>query len=297
MLNGKCLQDKAVEIPGLIDEGIRNVVVVSDLHAGSKLGLCTPDGAQMDEDTLYLPSTAQKKVWAYWEEFWGDWVPEVCHGEPFILVVNGDCLDGDHHNTTSTITNNLTYQRRLAEKILKPVVDHRMCAGYYHIRGTEAHSGQSGTDEEQVAASLGAIPNSQGQHARWELWLKMKVNDALIHCTHHIGCSSTAAGEATAVIKELVNAYTEAGRWRAQPPDVCVRSHRHQCSEVRLPTALGYGISFVTPAWQLATPFRWRLGNKASMPQFGGSIIRCGDCDLYTRHFVKSIGRGKIDEI
>jgi PTS system nitrogen regulatory IIA component len=42
---------------------------------------------------------------------------------------------------------------------------------------------------------------------------------------------------------ELAEAYTEAGRWRNRPPDVIVRGHRHRHIEIRVPTALGYGIA------------------------------------------------------
>ena len=70
-----------------------------------------------------------------------------------------------------------------------------------------------------------------------------------------------------------------------------VRGHRHRLIEVRVPTALGYGIAFTAPAWQLKTPYTYRIAGRQSLPQIGGSVIRQGDEDLYTRHWVRSIGR------
>jgi hypothetical protein len=97
---------------------------------------------------------------------------------------------------------------------------------------------------------------------------------------------------------ELGEAYAEAGRWQNRAPNVVVRSHRHRHIEVRVPTKAGYGISFVTAGWQLQTPFVWRMpGGRSSLPQIGGSLIRMGDNDLYTRHKVWDIGRSRTVQI
>ncbi|GAF68288.1 unnamed protein product, partial [marine sediment metagenome] len=75
-----------------------NLIVVSDLHCGCRLGLCHPKGVYLDDGGTYLPSKIQKKVWKWWREFWDEWVPTITRGEPWDLVVNGDALDGVHHN-------------------------------------------------------------------------------------------------------------------------------------------------------------------------------------------------------
>jgi hypothetical protein len=55
---------------------------------------------------------------------------------------------------------------------------------------------------------------------------------------------------------------------------------------------LGYGIAFTAPAWQLKTPYTYRVaGARQAMPQIGGSVVRQGDSDLYTRHWVRSPSR------
>lgn len=272
---------------------MNNIVVISDIHAGCKLGLCPPEGLNLDEGGRYLPSEPQTKVWAMWEHFWNVWVPHVCHDEPYVIVFNGDAIDGVHHGAVTQITHNLTFQKQLAYNILAPQVTNKQCVGYYHIRGTEAHGGKSGAEEEALASWLGAMPNELGQFARYELWYQL--GEALVHFAHHIGATGSAAYESTAVMRELVTAYTEAGRWHDQPPDVVVRGHRHRQSEVRVPTRLGYGISFTTPGWQLKTPLVFRMAQKLSQPQFGGSIIRMGDSDVYTRHKVWSLQRPKVE--
>jgi len=268
----------------------RNLVVISDTHAGCRLALCPPEGALLDDGGRYMPSKLQLSLWAWWEEFWGEWVPGVTHGEQFTVVHNGDAIDGKHHDSCTQISQNIEDQVELAYRILAPVV--KACGGrYYHVRGTEAHVGKSAQHEEALAKRLGAIPNSEGQHARWELW--KEVGTGLVHFSHHIGTTGSNGYEATAVHRELIEAFTEAGRWGERPPSVICRSHRHRCIETRIPVAGGgYATSFVTAGWQLKTPFAYRIaGARQSQPQIGGSIIRQGDEELHTRHRVWSLAR------
>jgi len=273
---------------------VNSLIVISDIHAGCKLGLCPSDGVRLDDGGEYLPSKQQVEVWSYWQEFWEDWVPMVTKGEPFSVVNNGDSLDGVHHNAVTQISNNLTDQSRIAEKILKPVVE--KCEGrYYHIRGTEAHVGKSAQYEEKLAEDVGAKPSDTGQYARWDMWYRLGESRALCHFSHHIGGTGSSSYESTGVYKEMVEAFNEAGRWHDEPPDVVARAHRHRQFETRIATKKGYGISLVTPGWQLRTPFTFRLASgRAGTPQFGGYIIRCGDRDeIFTRFKVWKIERSR----
>jgi len=270
-----------------------NLIVISDLHCGCRFGLFPDEQVELDGGVTVGPSELQRKAWSWWGEFWGEWVPRACHGEPFTVVVNGDSTDGVHHGSVTQVSHNLADQAKIAEKVLKPVVD--LCDGqFYMIRGTEAHVGKSGQEEERLAKALGAKKDREGHHARYELWIR--VGQGLVHILHHIGTTGSQHYESTSPLKELVEAYAEAGRWRGQPPDCIVRSHRHRHIEVRVPTSLGYGITFTTPGWQLKTPFAWKIpGARQSVPQLGGSLVRQGDEDMYTRHFVRSPERPKVE--
>ena len=274
---------------------VNSLVVISDLHCGCRLGLCPPGDVPLDDGGTYRHSDMQAIVWEWWNKFWAEWVPDVCHGEPYAVVVNGDSLDGVHHGSTTQISQNLADQYRIAHRILTPIA--KRCQGrFYMIRGTEAHVGPSGVEEERLAEALKAVPDDAGRFARYELWVR--VGRGLVHVMHHIGTTGTSHYESTAVMKELTESYAEAGRWDQEPPAVVVRSHRHRNLEVRVPTKLGYGISFCTAGWQLKTPFVYRTpGGRVTVPQIGGSVVRQGDQDLYTRHRVWNLSRPKVVEL
>ena len=274
---------------------IKNIIVISDQHFGCEMGLFPLPKFRMDGGGYYYPSPLQKKVAIMWKIFWEEWVPEVTKGEKYFVVNNGDSIDGVHHGSVTQFTQNLERQKDFAVECLNPIANNTLCAGYYHIRGTEAHVGKSGQYEEEVVKMLGAKPDESGNHARWEMWFALQ--NKLIHFSHHIGTTGSSAYESTAVYKEMVEAFVEAGRWDDQPPDVVVRSHRHRQFETRIATKNGYGISLVTPGWQLRTPFVHKLpGGRASTPQMGGYLIRTGDEDsIYTRFKVFRISRSKVE--
>lgn len=252
---------------------INNLVVVSDTHCGCQLALCPPE-VMLDEGGEYHHSDLQAKMWSMWQEFWGEFVPECVHDEPFAVVHNGDAIDGVHHNSTTQITHNLKDQVAIAIEVMKPIVD--LCDGrYYHIRGTEAHVGKSAATEEGLAKALGAIPDAH-QHARNDLW--MQIGGGLVHLLHHIGSTGSLAYETTAVMKELTESYVEAARWNRRPPDMIVRSHRHRYVELAIPSYNGKARAVVTPAWQGKTPFVWKIpGARQTTPMFGGIVIRWSD--------------------
>lgn len=272
---------------------INNIIVISDTHMGCQLALMPPT-FRLDSGVIVQQSPLQKKIWKMWTEFWTDWVPKATKGEDYIIVHNGDAVDGVHHNSVTQVTHNVKDQIKMARDVLWPVVMKPKCKGYYHIRGTEAHVGKSGQSEEGLASALGAIPDDNGNHARWELYLKM--GKFLIHFTHHIGTTSSSAYESTAVYKEYIEACVEAGRWGHPRPDMLIRSHRHRGFETKVKTDSGNGIAHVTAAWQLKTPFVFKLGMKQSTPQIGGSLITSSEDEgIFVRSKVWDIERPKTE--
>jgi hypothetical protein len=276
---------------------LNNLVVVSDLHAGCRLALCPPDGVPLDDGGTYMPSAFQKKLWNYWDIFWNQFVPDATRGEPYDIVINGDCVEGVHHRATTQISQNVEDQAEIAYRLLEPIV--KKCKGrFWIIRGTEAHVGASGVEEEKLAKRLGAVRSKEGQYARYELW--KNVGPSLVHLLHHVGSTGSQAYEATAVHKELVESFIEAARWNRRAPDFVVRSHRHRHIETTVATGQAdkttRATAVVTPAWQGKTPFAWKIpGARLSTPQFGGILIRHAHGETFVRSKVWTVDRSPVE--
>jgi hypothetical protein len=235
----------------------------------------------------------QQKIWDCWRYFWDEWVPTATRGEPYVVVVNGDMIDGRHHGATHQFTQDISDQTRVAYEVLAPEV--AKSHGLYFVSGTPAHVGESGENEEKLAEKLGAIQDRDtGNFSRFELYLQ--VGQALTHFSHHIGVTGSMAYETTALTKEFNEFCAESARWARPIPDIIVRSHRHRHAEVRVPTSRGYGIIFVTAAWQLKTPFLFRVpGGRVTTPMIGGSLIRQGDEEHFTRHKIWETARSTTE--
>ena len=268
-------------------DGLRYLAVVSDLHSGCRLALMPRKGFTLDEGTEVKPSKIQLKLNDMWDEYW-QWVEDETAGEPYGVVVNGDAVEGVHHGSVTQWTHNLDDQVRCSRILLKDVA--RKAAGrFYMVRGTEAHVGKSAQQEEALARELGAIPNEDGQHAHWQLWLRLGGH--LIHFAHHIGTTSSPFAASAGLQREMVSGYVESGRWGDEPAAMYVRSHRHFSSEVREPSKHGVTAVVVTPAWQLKTPFGHKTAGRMMQPQVGGILICVGDNGPYVKSKVWRIER------
>ena len=271
----------------------KSLVVVADLHVGSSTGLCPRSGMALDDGGYYKPSKMQEYLNDCWEHFFGVYVPLVTMGaDKRILVINGDAVDGFHHNTVALATNNIMSQERASASLIKDVAVN--FDETYFVRGTEAHVQQSAQSDERIAKEVGAIPDSNGDHARWQLWLDL--NGVLFNIAHHLGTTSSAAYESSAPMREMVAGLVESGQWNKQMPDFFIRSHRHRYIEISIPSDNDKQITImVTPAWQLRTPFVEKI-DRMRMPHIGGIVINIEDnCECRAHHKVYKLPTQAIE--
>ena len=258
---------------------IRNIVVIGDTHCGSQAAIMPP-GFRLHDGQTVVQSPRQRELWKWWGEFWGEWVPRVTKGEPFVLVHNGDIIDGAHHGCTQLVTSNVDDQRRMAEELLAPHV--AKAVAFYCIAGTAAHAGQSNADEENVARTLGAQPDDHGIRARQDLWID-DFGGKRIQFAHHIGTTSSAAYKSSPMMRVITAQHTSAGEHGYRPPNFIIRSHAHDFVGVERANCSGY----VCPAWQLKSDWVWGK-DTTSLPIIGGLILRHGDEDVHVRKFIRT---------
>lgn len=250
------------------------IIVVSDLHVGSYTGLLPAGGIKLDTGNPMLPSKAQQMLIDFWEHFWSVFVPFSTKGcKKIKVVINGDAIDGNHHEAVDLIPN-IETQRKACEEILKPIRERY--DQFVMVRGTEAHGGKSDQDTESIAKNLKAeIDKETGNYSTYQYWTECE--GVLFQFAHHIGTTSSAAYETSAPMRELVAGLVESAQWGQRMPDVFVRSHRHRFIPVRIPASNNKDISlFITPAWQLRTPHVEKI-DRMRLPHIGGLVFICED--------------------
>jgi hypothetical protein len=271
------------------------LVCISDLHVGSVVGLWPPSGVTLDEGGQVVLNRVQQQLWRWWkDEFWSEFVPARCKKRQRVLVVNGDLVEGTAHNAAALCAPDAADQRKAAIHLLGQ--ERRKGDLLYVVRGTEAHAGLSGGDEEAIAQALGCPQDkATGQYSRWHL--VFKCNGVIVDFAHHIGMSTSPVSEGTALTTQLVLAMREAGQWGGVLPDLLVRSHRHRFWMSGAPGQRGVHTILTTPAWQGKTPFVQRI-SPATMPQIGGVVVLIDeDGSWATSAFLRALPLPEPEEI
>lgn len=240
---------------------LQALLVVSDLHCGSTVGLCPPMCPLIDDGGWVL-NPIQDDIWDKWCAFKA-YSLDYLKGIRWGLVVNGDAIEGVHHGCKQIVHADPGVHARIAVEVLKPLA--AKASAVYITKGTGAHVGHM--SENGIGEALQAVVHPDtGQRAAHH-WL-IRVNGCLCSFKHHIGTSGRKALYATQLSIQLAeerNAAVDTGR---DPPKVIVRSHRH---------TFGYyknaGAALITtPAWQALTSFGWKVVPSA-VPEFGGVIL------------------------
>ena len=262
--HGKAINENEIQH----DYAMKAIITISDLHVGSTVGIC-PERVKTVDSGTYLPNKYQRTLLKYWRHFWTLFVPDITKGaDKVILVINGDIIDGVHHNTVNILANSWAVQEYAAIELLKGI--HKLCPvkidDIYVVKGTETHVGPNGESEDRIADAIGANANGDGEVAAYQRWID--VDNVLFQFAHHIGTTSSAASNVR-TNAELVSAMVEAAQWGQKIPHVIVRSHRHRFIEVPIPSVHGRIRCVITPGWQVRTPFTERI-DRMRMPHIGG---------------------------
>lgn len=244
--------------------------ITSDLHCGSTLGLCPPEGVQLDDGGRYLPSKAQSALWECWLSYWAAVRLERKPGDKLIVAWNGDVVDGSHHQTSQIVTTNLpATQHEIALAVMRPALD-LAPDSVVLIRGTEAHVGGSAAYEERLARDIGAVPCPEtGASSHWHF--QADSQGVLLDFAHHGRLGSRPWTKMTGPGTLAAQIVMAAAKHRTQCPNVAIRSHYHQWAD----SADNFATRVVQIAgWQLSTAFVHRIAAGA-LPEVGGILIGC----------------------
>lgn len=275
------------------------VVCVGDTHCGSTVGLCPPEGMELDDGGMYEPNKAQHWLWENWESAWGE-VKSVLRknrGAKLHLILNGDLIDGDHHRTAQ-IASPLTgiHIRCILESLrvplaLKPKTVHV-------LRGTPAHVGRSGGAEESVARALKGelwpVIEDPDTGMKSSYWRTIKFNNTLIDVKHHGRMGRRAHTKGPYIRWYAQDIFFNYMMDHKEPPDLAIRSHFHQFADSgRIHKIKTRAVAL--PAWQLATEYVHRVAE--SLADIGLVWFEIDEDDYEMKTVLYTPERPKIVEI
>lgn len=223
--------------------GIRKIVVLSDLHIGSPFALI-PHGFVTSHGNEIRPNSVQEWLMECWEDA-QTWIAEQVAGEPYVLVVNGDAIDGLHHGAVEAFSNEIEDQIEAAGFILGPVA--RRAEKTFFVEGTECHTNGH---EHRIALAVGAEMNQETKRHIFDR-LTMVCGDHTVVFKHHTGASMRSWTEASAFSSHLAEERVQASMNGHPIPDVLCMAHRHKFGHWED----AHGHAIVTPPWQCATRY------------------------------------------
>ena len=248
--------------------GYSLVVLFSDTHPNSKVGLFAPPGLEDEDGVRHLPSEAQLQLWEWWLDFW-QWVKGMIKeydAECYVVLV-GDGADDNKHSKYGLVTLNKKLIVQLSVDVHKPARE--VADWFFVLRGTPAHVGEYGELEEMVAEKLEAEKSPLGMWSWW--WLDLLVADVLINAEHHPQTNSRRPWTHAAQRQGAMVFYDYASTGD-RVPDVAVRGHSHGFDDSGI--AVKPRTIYLWP-WQLTTAFGHRLG--LHITPVGGIALLCKD--------------------
>jgi hypothetical protein len=249
---------------------MKRVLILSDLHAGSMVGL-TPPGWWVPEKHTGASRTKRNKFARAQRECWAFYESSLKKYGPFdVLLVNGDMIDGTGWRSggTEQITTDREEQCEMAAYALrKPLSSGTKIVCTY---GTASHTGTEEDWENIVSGDIGAV--KIGSH-EW-----VTVEGVTFDLKHHVGNSSIPHGRFTQPAKERLWNVLWSERKMAPKADIIVRSHVHHfdyCGEWNW-------LAMTTPALQgMGTKYGSRRCN--GTVDFGFIVVECNKGN-YTWH-------------
>lgn len=239
----------------------KSVYIVSDIHDGSIMAVCSPKPYNSDLKTYYKPNSLQKDLYRIWLESIDN-----LEQHPNICVVNGEPIDGGNpkQQGNQSWSTNLADQATDAINLLHKIPSKE----FMFIKGSGYHVTIQGTSIEQfIAERMNAVKYSifEGmEESKADYWANVEINGKIFSFTHHIPYAKFYAYRPTPLGKEIALMSLDKGR--SLKYDVVVRSHVHYYIEIRS----AHTYAFTTGAWKYPDGHLTRGGMGGIFPDIGG---------------------------
>ena len=249
------------------------LVIFGDTQIGSSTALAPPTftihNLNTLEEQIVSYNRLQQWLWGNWIDLW-DYVKFLTYEghkrrkNKLVVMHMGDVIDGNHHGTLQIIQD-VADQAQVAMDILTPIVD--MCDDFFGIIGTEAHAGQSGSNEVDIYKALGA--RDYGQN------LMLEVDGKLHDFAHHGRTGSKPWTSTAASIG--VEVMLDCGRAGIPYPDYVWRGHKHNIDDSG--NKLEGTRVICLPSWQLKTNWTYSVVANRVRSDIGAYIVNGGLVD------------------
>ena len=265
------------------------LVFLSDIHAGSTVGMLHPDGVQTDEQVWIKPSKLQLWLWQQYQQCVKD-VEDFTHGYERHLFLVGDMTEGVHHKTVQVISGDKGVHIQAAADVLHHGILQIPFETVHMVRGTPAHVDANSGLEKSVASHLVRKGHNLERHKRGDSnsyvapYIYAEYDDVLFDIRHH-GRSGKREHTRGPYLKwyaqDIYFSHLSDGR---RPPDIAVRAHLHKFMDSG-PDHRGWTRALQTPCFQLRTAYIHRRSIE-TLPDIGCCVVLIDEGRVHVKPFL-----------
>ena len=170
-----------------------------------------------------------------------------------ILVVDGDAIEGEHHNTTQVVTRDVGEMMKAHEELMIYVQDRlKWQAGdqLFYVFGTDNHTRNN---ENLIGEAMGAYQYPDGRYC--SNFLELNLNGAKIWIYHQGVMAGDEPNKGDGLWKQLKKIYWKCKFEGMVPPDLVLTAHTH--NPVHSAYAKDWKImqGVILPSWQDKTRY------------------------------------------
>jgi len=243
-------------------------VVISDTHSGSNFALFL--GKQWQgQYTSHVPSAAQVEIRKHFIRFAKE-VAEARTGKAVRLIINGDSIDGNHHQSGDVCTLDETEQADIHIELMnefETLIDWQAGDEIYYTKGTQSHTHNQ---ENYIGREMNAV--MCGDFYSWD-FLPIETNGVLSWFVHHGPGAGMGANEGNTMRNWMKSIQLDASKDGKRPPDILYTGHVHQPTYSSFVYRIGmifktiHGI--ILPSWQNKTRYAY-MRSPVSVNKVGG---------------------------
>lgn len=232
--------------------------VMSDLHTGSIFALTIARPWQGQHTQVISPRSRQIEIRKHLDRY-TSYIADLRKGKKLKLIINGDAIDGVHHDTQDIFTRDIGEQAEVHIEIMAEIqkrMKWQRGDELYYVKGTETHTKDT---EEYIAEQLNAIPANDGSYAHDSL--DVMTNGTVSRFIHHGPTAGAGPNEGNGLYNFLKTIYYDAVKDGDVVPDVVYTGHVHNPTwrtfEHRSGMEYKQMHGIITPSWQEKNRYAW----------------------------------------
>lgn len=231
------------------------IVSFGDWHSGGLTALFPnyPMTFEYDKNNKlpYRPSLEQSSMYKH---FLGDAkkTKELSKGMKKVIVLNGDAIEGNHHNTIQIISPNPKHHVQIHIELMETFIKE---SGFsvkngdelHYVTGTESHTGWEEYGIQQHFEPIGAQYHDE---------LYLTVNGKRLWWVHQGAKPGKGVNEGNPLRNYARDAYWDCVKEKREAPHMITSSHFHKNTYDSFSDSYRHTIHYQTlPSWQMKTKF------------------------------------------